>query len=104
MPYGPRSARTAPLPPNWGTEIRPRILARDHHACRQTISYTGELCGRPATDVDHIGDPHDHADANLRALCQRHHRVRSAAQGGRAAAARRVSRQRPADPHPGMIT
>lgn len=101
MPYGKTSARTTPLPPNWQSQIRPRILARDNRAC--TWLTNGVRCNQPATDVDHIGDPADHSDANLRALCSPHHRRRSASQGGTAAAAKRLPRTRPTEAHPGLI-
>jgi hypothetical protein len=102
MPYGRRSARTVPLPKGWA-KIRARILKRDGYMCVEPISVDGTLCGRPATDVDHIDDPGDHGDHNLRALCAGHHKARSSRQGGLAAAARRAPRTRPADPHPGLI-
>lgn len=101
MAYGPRSARTVPLPPDW-PDIRARILARDGHACTWRDHYQ-RRCGAPATDVDHIGDPADHSDTNLRALCSTHHKRRSASQGGKAAAAKRRPRRRPTGPHPGLI-
>lgn len=102
MAYGPHSARTVPLPPNWKTEIRPRVLARDGHACQWQISKDGTKCGQPATDVDHIDDPADHSDANLQSLCGPHHHRKSAGQGAKAMHARRIPRQRPGEPHPGL--
>lgn len=102
MPYGQRSARTVPLPKGWA-KIRARILKRDGYACVEPISVDGTLCGRPATDVDHIGDPADHSDRNLRALCAGHHKVRSSRQGGLAAATRRPPRHRPPERHPGLL-
>lgn len=103
MPYGPGSARTTPLPANWRSEIRPRILARDHHACQWKISFNGQVCGAPATDVDHIGNPEDHGDENLRALCGPHHRRRSSSQGGYAKHAKTAPRRRPGKQHPGLL-
>jgi 5-methylcytosine-specific restriction endonuclease McrA len=100
MAYGRRSSRTTPLPKDWAT-IRRRILRRDDHTC--TWADRGQRCGQPATDVDHIGDPNDHSDGNLRALCSPHHRKRSASQGGTAAAARRIPRNRPQGKHPGLL-
>lgn len=101
MPYGPHSARTSPLPKGWQSTIRPGILKRDGHAC--TWMDGGIRCNQPATDVDHIGDPTDHSDANLRSLCGPHHRRRSSSQGGAAAAAKRIPRTRPSEKHPGLI-
>ena len=103
MAYGPRSARTSPLPPEWKPEIRPRILNRDGHACQWWVGATGAKCGALATDVDHIGDPSDHSDGNLRALCGPHHRVRSARQGAQAMHAKKIPRTRPAERHPGLL-
>jgi hypothetical protein len=58
------SWRTSPLPPNWRSEIVPRIKARDPFCvmCLEHGRYT------PTIDVDHIGDSHDHSDGNLRGL------------------------------------
>lgn len=100
MPYGSRSARTVPLPKNWQA-IRRRILQRDGHQC--TWVTDGIRCIEPATDVDHIGDPSQHEDENLRSLCPGHHRRRSSSQGGKAWQAKRKPRQRPAEQHPGLI-
>lgn len=102
MPYGSRSARTTPLPRNWPA-IRRRILKRDGYTCTN-LNHLGQRCGQPATDVDHIGDPTDHSDANLRSLCTACHKRRSSSQGGKAAAAKRIPRKRPAEKHPGLIT
>jgi 5-methylcytosine-specific restriction enzyme A len=101
MPYGSRSARTVPLPSDWPA-IRRRILARDGHQCTWTTD--GIRCIAVATDVDHIGDPNDHSDDNLRSLCGSHHRRRSSSQGARAWHAKRKPRQRPVEQHPGLIT
>ena len=85
------SARRDSLPPGWHA-IRRRILARDHHRC--------VLCGAPASEVDHVGDRHDHSDANLRSLCTPHHARRSSAQGNAARWA--VRARRPPEQHPGL--
>ncbi len=100
MAYGPRSARTAPLPKNW-PDIRKRILRRDGYTCTWTTD--GGRCTQAATDVDHTGDPNDHRDEMLRSLCAPHHRKRSAAQGGQAAQAKRIPRKRPSERHPGLL-
>ena len=117
------SERRSTLPPDWATRIRPAILERDNHQC----AWLGDLDndGRPtdyiaavhlgvvhqclnrciarADDVDHIGDPQDHAQDNLRALCSRHHNHRSSRQGNTARAALRTQLRRPPEPHPGLI-
>jgi 5-methylcytosine-specific restriction protein A len=93
------SQRRYELPPNWATEIRPVILERDRHRCRWREH--GSVCGRPATDVDHIRRGDDHSLSNLQALCGDHHAAKSSAEGN---AARWVEpRQRPAERHPGLI-
>jgi len=90
------SWRTAPLPPGWD-RIRDRILDRDRHCLwpDDGTPHGGRL------EVDHIGDPNDHSDGNLRTLCHDHHKRRTAAQGGRAAQRRAHTRRRPRDRHPG---
>lgn len=93
------SDRRNTLPVDWATKVRPRILRRDGHRC--TWIENGKRCPQRATDVDHVGDPLDHSDANLRALCGTHHDRRSSAQGNAAKAARRAARLRPPEPHPG---
>jgi 5-methylcytosine-specific restriction enzyme A len=107
MPYGHRSARTQPLPDNWDTEIRPRILARDNQSCQWPASNgSGQTCGQAAPNVDHKTPVHlggTDNDDNLWCLCNPHERAKTAAEGGRAAQARRIPRQRPTEPHPGLI-
>ena len=104
MAYGPRSARTQPLPDNWDTEIRPRILARDNRSCQWPAHDT--ICGQPALNVDHripvhLGGTDD--DDNLWCLCDPHERTKTAGEGGRAAQSKRIPRRRPAEQHPGLI-
>lgn len=95
-------------PGNWVT-LKRRILNRDGHVC---------FCGEPAVTVDHsigvaewaarglTGTPHD--EANLRAICQSCHDIKSkaeAASGRRSAAQRRRTASRiPIEPHPGAIS
>jgi 5-methylcytosine-specific restriction protein A len=92
------STRAARLPANWATQIVPRILDRDGTICHR--------CGQPGADaVDHIRPGDDHSDANLGAIHQDVppycHRAKSAAEG--VAARQRAPRQRPPEPHPGVI-
>ena len=60
---------------HWGT-IRASIRRRDKWKC--------VLCGRPATDVDHIVELADggsfHDPANLRSLCDECHKAKTVAQ------------------------
>lgn len=91
------SDRRTRLPPNWTTEIVPRILDRDAHTCR--IAWPG--CTRHATEVDHIRRGDDHRDANLQAACTWCHARKSSAEGN--AARPRYSRRRPPEQHPGLL-
>ena len=94
----PTSWRTVPLPRGWRTRIRPRILTRD-----PTCQLRTHCWGAPSVDVDHIGDPDDHSDRNLRGVCERCHDHRSGQQGAAASNANRPKRQRPTDGrHPGL--
>lgn len=90
------SHRKADLPLGW-PEIRRQVIERDKGRCRW-IENNGR-CPAPGTDVDHIGDPHDHALKNLRLLCGTHHDRRSSAQGN---AARRARRDRNIETHPAL--
>ena len=82
-------------------KLRTRVLTRDRWIC--------QICNQPgAGTVDHIipaslgggDDP-----ANLQAVHdQPCHRKKTAAEANAAKAARRASRLRPPEPHPGLIT
>ena len=101
MPGWAGSNRKATLPPNWDTVIQPGILRRDQHKCQHVRADTYRKCGAFANQVDHINQErrHDHSPANLQSLCEYHHRIKSSAEGGRAAADRhRAARRR----HPGI--
>lgn len=91
------SQRRTELPPDWPA-IRARILDRDAHRCR---GIDGRPCGQPATDVDHIGDRHDHSPSNLQALCRDCHGRKSAREGNAARWA--VRERRPVERHPGLL-
>lgn len=94
--------RSAPRPVDWPARVE-AVLRRDQ-SCRWPISADGTLCGSiEHLEVDHIGDPLDHALTNLRALCRAHHRYRTGQQANQAAAARRIPRRRPQEPHPGLL-
>lgn len=95
------SARREQLPHNWQSEIRPRILRRDEYRC--TWVDNGARCIEQATDVDHIGDRHDHRDQNLASLCGWHHLRKSSAEGNAARRARpRPSERHETEAHPGL--
>ncbi|MFJ5105168.1 HNH endonuclease [Streptomyces sp. NPDC088554] len=92
------SNRRAELPPDWYTVIRPSVLARDEYRCRQRSE--GRVCGRPANQVDHIGDRANHRYENLQALCADCHALKSSQQGNAARWANRA--RRPPERHPGL--
>lgn len=94
------STRRSRLPKNWPS-LRRRVLHRDNHVCQTRFS-EGQLCGREATDVDHITPGDDHSMANLQALCSWCHARKSASEGGRAAALARVRTERPKQTHPAL--
>lgn len=96
-----KSARAARLPDDWTTR-RVRVLRRDGYRCQARDSM-GSLCGRPANQCDHIEPGDDHSLENLQALCRWHHARKSASEGGRASALKRVSRARDPEPHPGLL-
>lgn len=97
-PTPPTAWRTAPLPRGWATRIRPRILRRD-----PTCTLRTHCWGAASTEVDHIGDPTDHSDENLRGVCKACHAHRTGQQGAAAANANRPRRLRPTDGrHPGL--
>jgi len=94
----PTAWRTAPLPRGWATRTRPRILRRD-----PTCTLRTHCTGADSTEVDHIGDPTDHGDDNLRGVCTRCHAHRTGQQGAAAANEAKPKRLRPADSrHPGL--
>ncbi|PZG20612.1 HNH endonuclease [Nonomuraea aridisoli] len=101
MPGWKGSTRRHTLPPNW-PDIRRAVLRRDGYQCTHIRADTGNRCGERATDVDHLGDRDDHRLQNLAAKCAGHHRRKSSRQGAEAANARRIPRNRPPDPHPGL--
>jgi len=66
----------------------------------------GGICGAYAYRVDHKSPAHLNGsddDDNLWTLCDTHTRYKDASEGGRAAAAKRIPRRRPPEPHPGLI-
>jgi 5-methylcytosine-specific restriction protein A len=90
--------RTTPLPPNWQSDIRPRILTRDPRCQLRTHCWSA-----PSTEVDHIGDPNDHTDNNLRGVCTTCHGHRTGQQGNAAMQAKRPTARRTPPRHPGIL-
>ena len=83
------STRSARLPANWRTTLRPFVLERDGYRC--TVLVDGVRCPEPATEVDHVTRGDDHRPENLRAICAPHHRAKTQAE---ATAARAKARRR----------
>lgn len=96
-----KSPRAARLPPDWRRR-RAHVLRRDGYRC-QARDYLGALCGEPANQCDHMVRGDDHSLANLQALCEWHHRRKTAQEGGRASARARVPREREPERHPGFL-
>jgi 5-methylcytosine-specific restriction enzyme A len=86
------------LPPDWEAR-RKRVLERDGYRCTAILS-DGTRCTRPATDVHHTGDRHDHREEMLASACEWHHRRETSAQGN--AARSRMTQKRPPERHPGL--
>jgi 5-methylcytosine-specific restriction protein A len=86
------SDRVNRLPPGW-KKIRAETLARNPICV---------LCGvRPSTHCDHIkAKTDDHSQ--LQGVCAECHAQKSSREGHEAAAAKRPSRRRPEEPHPGL--
>lgn len=96
--------RTAPMPKGW-EKTRRRILHRDGHTCRANREDTDERCAEPANQVDHIIPAHlggPDTDDNLQALCQWHHDQKTAREASAIAHAL-PPRERPREPHPGLL-
>lgn len=94
------SGRRAELPADWN-RIRAEILARDNGQCRWVTN--GIRCAEAGTEVDHVGDRHDHGPGNLQALCRWHHARKTGAQGSSSPNRQRWTLARPAEKHPGSL-
>lgn len=97
MPWDRQSRRRSELPPNWPA-IRTFVLERDGHRCR----IQGPRCTGHATEVDHVGDRHNHQPRNLRAACHPCHAGRTAEQGHEAMRLIRATGHRKPERHPGL--
>jgi 5-methylcytosine-specific restriction protein A len=60
----------------------------------------GIRCTNVARDVDHIIPGDDHSRANLRAICEDHHKPKSSREGN---TARKAKYSKRIEPHPGYI-
>jgi len=71
------------LPADWKTR-RLRVLRRDRFACQWRERPGADVCGERANQCDHIVRGEDHWLENLQALCERHHRTKTAREGNAA--------------------
>lgn len=102
------STRRQTLPPDW-PKIRAIVLKRDGYRCRHERADGLGRCVETATDVDHVGDRHDHRPENLESKCEFHHLRKSSAEGNAArkvltVTRRRALEKRGPESHPGIIT
>lgn len=98
------SARKARLPSNWNA-LRQQRLDLDGHKCTWWIPTLRRRCGRPANQVDHkqAMTDDDRLEA-LQSLCQLHHGRKTALEAYKAKAAKKASRYRPREEHPGGLS
>lgn len=98
------STRSRRLPPDWDSRRR-ATFRRDRWRCRWTLA-SGHRCRYTdptghALECDHVIPGDDHRLVNLQTLCKPHHRAKTQAE----AAAQRWHhrRERPEEPHPGLL-
>lgn len=107
MPNWRRSRPAVPLPPDWDSKVKPRILARDLHRCQVIRQDTGRRCLARAIEVDHItprAEGGTDRDSNLQAICTWHHKQKTGREGGVASGrARRAKRDAAKPIHPGLL-
>jgi 5-methylcytosine-specific restriction protein A len=70
----------------------------------EVIKKNGSRCWDSAKDVDHIEHGDDHSLANLRGICEWHHKRKSSREGNAAKALLLGALKRPPEPSPGVIT
>lgn len=93
------STRRARLPKDW----KQRVSATRHRAggrCEARLP-DGTRCTAAGTDCDHVVPNDDHRLSNLQWLCHPHHEDKT--KGEAAAARHKHRRQRPAQPHIGLL-
>lgn len=91
------SGRKDRLPADWA-RLRRQVLRRDKSRCQHRDSPGAPICGRPANQVDHVIRGDDHSLLNLQALCEPHHKIKSAREGGQSYTPLR----RPPERHPAL--
>ena len=96
------SDRRSELPPDWA-KIRLERMRYDKWRCTWILPGSRTRCPRPAEEVDHVGDRHDHGLKNLRSLCSHHHKQRTQKQASTARWKRKGSKRRPSEAHPGLV-
>jgi 5-methylcytosine-specific restriction protein A len=97
MPGWEGSTRKQRLPRDWA-ERRRKVLVRDRSRCQHRDRPGGPICGALGNQVDHIRRGDDHSLENLQILCEPHHRVKSAREGGQSFTPLR----RPPESHPAL--
>lgn len=103
MPGWSNSDRRHRLPADW-PKIRLKRLSMDRWLCQWKTD--GRICGRRATDVDHVIPNDNHSINNLQSLCKWHHKRKSSSEGGYASAAqKRKNREKfkRVEKHPGLL-
>lgn len=86
MPWS-SSDRKSELPADW-PQRRQRVGDRDGWRCQwPRLRRAGGICGSPANQCDHRGEPWDHDENALWMLCEYHHKIKTA---GESAVARRA--------------
>jgi 5-methylcytosine-specific restriction endonuclease McrA len=83
------SNRRDRLPKNWH-KIRPRVIRRDGGVCQGVLEDSGQRCGQPGTDVDHIIPGDNHALDNLQLLCRQCHTRKTQRESAAAREAARI--------------
>jgi 5-methylcytosine-specific restriction protein A len=96
------SDRRERLPDNW-PELVVAVKRRAGGQCQWKLPKTGKRCPRRGTDVDHRVPGDDHSMSNLQLLCPHHHGMKSSAEGRAAKRAKKQSRYRPSEEHPGTL-
>lgn len=95
------SDRTRRLPDNWPKIVR-QVKHRDGHQCRWRLP-SGKRCPRGRATghvlhVDHRKAGDDHRLANLQALCEEHHNMKSSREGLKAQRLPDISRRKEVHP------
>lgn len=97
MPGWEGSTRKERLPSDW-QERRRQVMLRDRRRCQWRDVPGGQICGLQGNQVDHIVRGDNHELSNLQVLCEPHHRIKSAREGGQSF----VPRRRPPERHPAL--